>query len=578
MKRHKVRFAVITVFVVSAAGIGLPTLNASAEAGERLQRSPTLRISPSQKPDIKAPYTQNNLRVGGRSVRSIDGSGNHRDDLGAAFKPLVRLVDPEYSDGISELARQYGYPGPREVSNAVNAQEEEESVLNGKLTSDFLWQWGQFLDHDIDLTDAVAEDAPFSAPSDDPYFLGYEFPFNRSRFDDRPEAVPPAPRQQVNEITSYIDASNVYGSDLERALALRTLDGTGRLRITGSEEYDDLLPYNEDNLPNANGPRTDYDNLFLAGDVRANEQILLTAMHTLFVREHNRLAEQYARADPSLTGEEIFQKARRMVGAEMQWITYNEFLPALLGKRALAPYRGYKRKVDPGISNVFATSAFRLGHSMLSSTILRLDENFDEVMDQENQLCDGHLPLRNAFFQPELIKFCGIEPLLRGAATQVHQKIDVLIVSDVRNFLFGAPGSGGFDLASLNIQRGRDHGLPSYNSIRKGFGLPPALTFDDVTSDVRLVDRLASIYGHVDDIDPWIGMLAEDHVKGAQVGDLLYTILVDQFERLRDGDRFWYQRTLKRKELRQLRRLTLGKIIKLNTRITDLPNNVFRVE
>ena len=578
MKGHKVRFAVITIITVSAAGIELPTFNGSAEAGDQLRRSPTLRISPSQKPDIKAPNELKNLRVNGRPVRRIDGSRNHRDGLGAAFKPLVRLVDPEYWDGISELARQYGYPGPREISNAINAQDEGASVLNGKNTSDFLWQWGQFLDHDIDLTDAVAEDASFSAPSNDPYFPSYVFPFNRSRFDDRPEAAPPEPRQQINEITSFIDASNVYGSDLERAIALRTLDGTGRLRITESDEHGDLLPYNEDDLPNANGPRPDYDKLFLAGDVRANEQALLTAMHTLFVREHNRLAEKYALADPSLSSEEIYQKARRMVGAEMQWITYNEFLPALLGRKALAPYRGYKRRTNPGVSNVFATSAFRLGHSMLSSTLLRIDKNFDEVADRENHFCNGHLPLRNAFFQPELIKYCGVESLLRGAAMQVHQRIDVLIVSDVRNFLFGTPGSGGFDLASLNIQRGRDHGLPNYNSVRKGFGLPPALTFEDVTSDVTLVDRLASIYDHVDDIDPWIGMLAEDHVKGAQVGELLYTILVDQFERLRDGDRYWYERTLKRRELRQLRRLTLSKIIKLNTRISDLPANVFRVK
>ena len=87
MKGHKVRFAVITIITVSAAGIELPAFNGSAEAGDQLRRSPTLRISPSQKPDIKAPNELKNLRVNGRPVRRIDGSRNHRDGLGAAFKP-----------------------------------------------------------------------------------------------------------------------------------------------------------------------------------------------------------------------------------------------------------------------------------------------------------------------------------------------------------------------------------------------------------------------------------------------------------------------------------------------------------
>ena len=94
------------------------------------------------------------------------------------------------------------------------------------------------------------------------------------------------------EITAFIDASNVYGSGEERAYALRTLDGTGKLKTTISE-VGDLLPYNTPGLANAPAATP---NFFLAGHVRANEQIALTAMHTLFVREHNHWAPHLDRA------------------------------------------------------------------------------------------------------------------------------------------------------------------------------------------------------------------------------------------------------------------------------------------
>lgn len=567
------RFATILFAVITNLCGVLSTERANAQATDEPATSPVLRIDPTQEPKAGIQDERSILGVDEHLFRSIDGSGNNPDDLGKAFTPLVRLVPAAYGDGESSLARQDSFiPGPRQISNAVNAQDEGESILNGENTSDFLWQWGQFLDHDIDLTDAIAEDASFYAPSDDPHFPDYLFPFRRSRHNGG------SPRQQINEITAFIDASNVYGSDLERANALRTLDGTGSLRTHDGSVHGDLLPYNEYNLPNANGPREDYDNLVLAGDVRANEQILLTAMHTLFVREHNRLADIIAADHPTWNDEQIYQKARQLVGAEMQIITYNEFLPALLGKDAIAPYKGHDPDVNPAIANIFATAAFRLGHSMLSSTYLRFDENFEEITGQDRKFCNGHLPLRHAFFQPELIKFCGVEALLRGAANQIHQKIDVKLVTDVRNFLFGPPGAGGFDLASLNIQRGRDHGLPSYNQVRIALGLAPAVTFDDVSSDTEVVDHLAAVYLDVNHIDPWVGMIAEDHVEGAQVGELLYTILKDQFERLRDGDSFWHELTLTKKELRELRSLTLGRIIALNTGITDMPDDVFHVK
>jgi hypothetical protein len=328
-----------------------------------------------------------------------------------------------------------------------------------------------------------------------------------------------------------------------------------------------LLPFNDEGLANAGGDSAD---LFLAGDVRANEQVALTAVHTLFVREHNRLADEIAERDPRLPGDEIYERARQIVAAQIQVITYEEFLPTLLGAGALGPYNGYDPNVAANISNLFSGAVFRLGHSMLSGTLLRLDAN-------GNEIADGHLPLRNAFFAPSrIIDEGGIEPLLRGLALQTCQQIDVQVVDDVRNFLFGPPGAGGFDLAALNMQRGRDHGLPDYNTVRVAMGLQPKSSFAEVTSDTIVQEQLGSVYGSVDEIDVWLGGLAEDPVNGGLVGELVFTVVKLQFERLRDGDRFWYER-LPDDLLRDVADTRLADIIRRNTNIdNEIPNDVFR--
>lgn len=188
-------------------------------------------------------------------------------------------------------------------------------------------------------------------------------------------------------------------------------------------------------------------------------------MHTLFVKEHNRLADGIRNGNRSLSGDEIYEEARRMVGALIQAITYREFIPVLFGPDALSGYRGYNTSKNAGIANIFSTAAYRLGHTMLSPTLLRLD-------DKGQPIAAGNLSLRDAFFTPwRLGAEGGIAPLLRGLAAQLAQEIAPLVIDDVRNFLFGEPGLGGFDLVSLNIQRGRDHGLPSYNQAREDIGL-----------------------------------------------------------------------------------------------------------
>lgn len=499
--------------------------------------------------------------------RSIDGTGNHPADLGKADSNFLRLGKADYDDGISTLAGQ-SRPNPRVISNNVFAQTGE--VPEPGRASGFVFQWGQFLDHDIDIahTASPVEAADIAIPSGDPVFpTDAVIPLERSAYDPDTGTSKQNPRQQRNAITSFIDASNVYGSDDNRALVLRTLTG-GRLKTSTH----DLLPFNTSGEPNAGGPDP---TLYLAGDERANEQVGLTAMHVLFLREHNRQADAIAANNPNMSDEEIYQAARARVGALLQVITYKEFLPVVLGENALAPYTDYDSNVDPSISNEFATAAYRFGHSMISPVLYRLKVNGQSIPE-------GPLSLREAFFtrnelDPDQGK--GIEPLLRGLALVPSQAVDTLVVDDVRNFLFGEPSDGGVDLVALNIQRGRDHGLLSYADMRKQLKLPQVKQFSDVSSDAEVQVRLAATYDKVDDIDLWVGGLAEDHQAGALVGPTVRAILLDQFTRLRDGDRFWYQRVFSDTELAELESTTLRDVIVRNTKIKvdELQSNVFRV-
>lgn len=499
--------------------------------------------------------------------RSFDGWGNNEThpDWGSAGSMLVRMSRVDYQDGAS-MPSGMDRPNPRDISNAVVAQDG--MMPNPEGVSDLFWQWGQFLDHDITLTPVIFpfERLDIPVPAGDPFFD----PFGTGRqviaFERSFYVMHEGVREQVNFLTAFIDASNVYGSDEARARELRTLDGTGRMKTSAGN----LLPFNQNGFSNL--PVDGDPNFFLAGDVRANEQNGLTAMHTLFVREHNHWADLIRKMMPGADGDSVFHMARAMVGAEMQCVTYREFLPLLLGPDAIPPYAGYRPDVNPGIATEFSSASYRLGHTLLAPVLMRMKKNLSPIPE-------GDLPLRDAFFNPaEFIGAGGPEPLLRGLANHRAQTIDGMIVDDVRNFLFGPPGAGGFDLAALNIQRGRDHGLPGYNQVRRDIGLAPRASFTEVTSDRSMQGRLASVYPSVEDVDLWVGGLAEDHAPGALVGETILTIVRDQFVRLRDGDRYWYQNHLPKELASMVEAQKLSDIIRRNTGIQwEIQDNALMV-
>jgi len=488
---------------------------------------------------------------------SIDGSGHNtaHPDWGTADSDFLRIGPVAYADGISSPSGA-SRPSAREISNTLNASPEGNIASSNDLSA-FTYIWGQFIDHDLDLTntDAVVTAFNIAVPKGDPYFdptgTGTQtIGLSRSEYDPATGTSKANPRQQINSTTAWIDGSMIYGSDTATALSLRTLQG-GKMKMGEG----DMLPID---------PATGQ---VLAGDPRTSENPGLLTLSVLFVKEHNRLADQIAKSTPGLSDEQIYQKARLMVIGEIQAITYNEFLPALLGPGAVKGYAGYKPQVNPGIANEFATAAYRVGHTMVTDDIELLDANGNPMADS--------VSLRDAFFDTSIVSENGIEPILKYLASDRSNEIDLKVIDDLRNFLFGPPGSGGFDLASLNIQRGRDHGLADYNSVRAAYGLPKVTSFDQITSNKEVQSALKSLYGNVNNIDLWVGGLAENHIKGSSMGATFTKIVADQFQRLRDGDRFWYQNVFSGRDLAQLNQLHLSDIIRQNSDLTNIQDNVF---
>lgn len=489
--------------------------------------------------------------------RTIDGTCNNffYPLNGAAVVPFARLLPAEYEDGISlpvghSQTDPFAPPWPSARLLSWKIVRNLTPPITAGMTHMFM-QWGQFLDHDLDIA-PVFESldcgcnytemcSPIRVKPDDAVF-GVKTP-HRGECLEFVRSVPACQcdspshtlaRNQINDITSYIDASNVYGSSDELAGMLRLQKG-GLLKNGGRlDSHKGNLPFQEDRPDNGTIP------FFVAGDVRSNEQTGLTVMHTIWMREHNRIARRLSEINPCWKDERLYQEARKIVGAQMQVITFEEFLPHIFGLETntyVPRYRGYNPFVDATIPNSFATAAYRFGHSLVRDQLERLGRDF-------KPLGIGPLSLSRAFFNPlTYFESFGTDPILRGLLTDQSNVVDEFLSHILTSQLFTeSPGSLGTDLASLNIHRGRDHGLPSYRTwqrfCEKLFPQNRARFAHRETEE--LLRELYGEEGFKNGIDLWVGGLAEKRLPGAQVGPTFACIMGLTFTRVRDGDRFWY--------------------------------------
>jgi peroxidase len=539
------------------------------------------------------------------AVEPIGGTGNNvaNPTWGAAGNDLVRLTPAQYANGYSSPSLPQD-PSARLISNLVNNQadpanpSQDIATVNQQSLSDFAYSFGQFMDHDMDLTQGNGAADNISVPVGDPIGGPNDTPlsFNRSQTDPATGTGPGNPAQQVNSISSYFDLSQVYGSDVATDNALRTVSG-GQMKTSpgGLPPLDNSTYFTAAQLAAINasvggmaddGPLPQ-SQMFVTGDTRGNETVELTSLQSLFLDNHNRIAAELQKQNPTWTDQQLFNEARKLNIAEYQSIIYNEWIPAVLGTNALPAYKGYNPNVNASIANEFSTVAFRFGHSLLSPDVERQGNN--------GQAVAADVPLEEDFFDPNVLNGEGqpstVDPLtgltstnigaiLKGNADGDAQAEDVSVINEVRNELFNevVPGVGyGQDLIALDIQRGRDNGIGSYNEVRESLGLPAVTSFSQITSNVTVQKELQAAYGNVNNVDAIEGGMAEDPVAGSDVGPLFQAIMVNQFTRLRDGDRFFYlNESFTPAEQAILNQgNTLAKVIEANTDITNLQSNVF---
>ncbi|GMH38841.1 hypothetical protein BSKO_06739 [Bryopsis sp. KO-2023] len=496
------------------------------------------------------------------TLRDVLGSCNNPENpsYGASNTPLKRLPknDPAYADGKSKPSGPVDI-SPRYISNKIADEgTDEDNAENRMGLTDFHVYMGQFIDHDIGLSptgaftsgkqpffslgrDKFTDPFPITVPKDDEFFTGEfevkQFGFARSVWvrDNNKEVFP---RTHLNQLTSYLDLGALYASENVRAAALRSFK-KGMMK-TGK---DDFLPFNGavkggvgislENAPNAGS------DFYVAGDIRANEVVGLVAMHALWLREHNLVASELDKAfKGKLDDNELFEFAKEITIAEYQSIVYKEYLPLILGKDTLDPSDWeYDPEIDASIDAFFTTVSFRFGHSMVN--------NFEwKIKKGSNKVSEKFL-LRDVFFRKAGDKIDGknLGDWIRGMSWHAARELDVKMVSEMRNFLFTKdPKVPSNDLTAMNIQRAREFGLPMYNGARDAHGLKEFSKFSDVTCNKDLAKTLEEIYDSVDDIDPFIGGLAEcPSSKDRLLGDLFHENIKENFRRLRDGDRLFYK-------------------------------------
>ena len=435
-----------------------------------------------------------------------DGRDNHEDGLGATHSLFGRHYFRPRSNASKPL------PDPRYVSNHTCAQGSFRGV-NAEGLNALATVFGQFLDHMLTQTEKVDGTQLKVGPG---VLKDARGSLTLLDQDDIP--------QQQNALSSFIDASAVYGNSAQLASRLRTYkDG---LMKTSYGPDGDLLPHAESG------------NAYLAGDSRNGAHSALTAMHCLWLREHNILARKFKHDTPGKTDEELYQTARQWVIAEIQAIVYKEYLPALLGKDALSR-ACYSPHTDPTIFNSWTTAAYRFGHSMVNEEW--------ELRDARTGKLEGFWSLRQIFHErPEggLLKQAGISRILLGMRWQGCEEIDVRVIDGLRNHLLQSPdimGGKPSDLVSRNIARGRAHKIPDYATMRWKLHGTPVNGWEDISTDPEIVHRLKAGYGDhgYHQLDLWVGLLAEDHAHEASVGPTARILIGEQFARIRDSDRYF---------------------------------------
>lgn len=537
--------------------------------------------------------------------RSVDGSRNNlKDPLhGSAGQVLRRNLDAnfQYRDELldtaftpspevtaDDLPAANPQPNPRTISNRLSDSESPPKNDRNNLLETF---FGQFVNHDKEDTRSSNTEF-FSVPIEstaDPFYRPGSLNSDLVGVSEPPDDS--AERDVPNNATSWLDLSTVYGSSDAVMNDLRT--GSGGLLKT--KTYAPFGPFSvqyPNELPSqVECPACEKDPVFaltsgapnpnavVAGDFRVGENVALALIHTVYHREHNRLANLVAAQNPGWTDEQIFQSARKLNIAQYQRTIIEEYLPEVLRGLRIPKYRGYKKNTESSTSIEFATGAFRYGHSTTAPyKLLDADKEplcffvppgvFGPAPFTTNELpfagqLGGFFTVHVAYASaegPVLSDADGPQNILRGLVNTPVDEPDLKINDVLRNIQIPGLIGNGVDLLTSDIVRGRETGLPSYYELRKEFyvgsrqnnlykakrcdkgEIDSIECFLEINADPEVAGALQAIYGKVTAIDGVIGLLAENKEDASEyLPRTSAGIILDEYVRSRDGDRFWYE-------------------------------------
>ena len=583
--------------------------------------------------------------------------------FGAADTAFLRLTGPSYGAPELVIPNQFQvnpiFAGldARMISNTVGAQSADTPVQATGVNTLFM-VFSQYFDHGLTATPKggsgtliIGEPGMGRAPgTDNPADL------NRATVASLDANGVPV---HLNNTTAWIDQNQVYGSHSLVGTFLREADGSGGVgaKVAAgvpdpSNPQFDLLPtlralihshwenntrfdmdgttvrfqtyfaglVSEAGVINAAMVKPLYENfmgsgqpLFMdlnpfispldhlvGGDGRANENITLTALHTIWARNHNSHVDSLIQAGFAGTAEDLFQAAKIINDTEYQRVILTEFADTLLGGMKGSgshSHDQYFPNVDPGVSIEFAAGAYRVGHSLVGETVQILNA-LNQM--EEMKLFDAFLnptdggeftfPIevlneRGYFPQPGYTEI-GVSSIVAGITAQAAEEVDSQVVDAVRNDLVRVSA----DLFAMNVARGRDMGLGTLNHVRESLlnsqdpyvresidrgdiDLTPYVSWDDfqarnslsqatidkfkaadpdlvLNTDAAIAEFLTynpnvelvngnTVKG-IDRVDMWVGGITEGHVNGGIVGSTFWVIIHEQLDRLQEADRFYY--------------------------------------
>ncbi|WP_224244223.1 peroxidase family protein [Hyalangium gracile] len=485
--------------------------------------------------------------------RTADGSWNNLDNPkeGAAGVRFPRNVAQSSTWPRADLLT----PNPAEISQVLLARRDE-GMLKVPFLNLLAGAWIQFMVHDwvSHRMGSIFGIHEIPLPEDHParkkyhqtkMFVGKTAPDpTRARSE---AGVPPT---YINEVTSWWDGSQIYGSDQKTAQRLRTLRD-GKLRLTEQG----LLPVGRDGIE-----ETGYNRNWWLG---------LGMLHTLFTREHNAICDMLKARYPAWDDNRLYNVARLINAAVMAKIHTVEWTPAILpnsvlydgmnanwygmaetllrsrkDRRTLPPLKIASPEVGGIVGNATEKFGVPYGLSEEFTEVYRLHELLPDTLELRrigSSVPVEHVPLA-------MVRQSGVHKLTARVRMEDlffsfgNMHPGQLVLNNYPNTLreLSLPGNPMYDLAAVDILRARERGVPPYNEFRRQLGLQPIRTFEDLTSDQATLAALKRIYRSVEEIDLLVGNRAEavrpDHFG---FGETLFHVFILNASRRLQADRFF---------------------------------------